>query len=61
MSNQKKSLFMQDIPGNLQTLEKSYRFKFRLRKKLFKVAFKIIESIWMVLQIIHYICEIFHM
>lgn len=60
MSKGNKSLFMRDIPGNSQSPRKSHGFKVRWRRALFKMAFKTIEAIWMVVQIIQYIREIFH-
>ena len=61
MQKQNKSLFMQDSPGNSSNPRSSHRFKFKRkwRKALFQVAFKALEVLLVVLQIIQCICEMF--
>ena len=53
----KQSLFMQDVPERSNSPEKSQRTNFKL--KVFKMLFKLIEALWMVVQIAQYIVEIF--
>lgn len=53
----KKSLFMQDVPERSHLPEKSQRTTFKL--KAFKMLFKLIEALWMVVQIVQYFVEIF--
>ena len=59
MQKQNKSLFMQDDPGNSSKPRKSHRFKDKWRKTLFRVAFKGLEVLLVVLQIIQCFCEMF--
>ena len=61
MPKHKKSLFTQDNPGNSLNPQNSHRFKFKRkwRKKLFQLAFKSLEVLLMVLQIIQCFCEMF--
>lgn len=53
----KESLFMQDVPQCFHSTKKSQRTTFR--RKVFKVLFKLIEALWMVVQIAQYFVEIF--
>ena len=53
----KKSLFMQDVPERSYPPENSQRTSFKL--KMFKMLFKLIEALWMVVQIAQYFVEIF--
>ena len=53
----KKSLFMQDVPERSHPPEKSQRTS--LKVKAFKMLFKLIEALWMVVQIAQYFVEIF--
>ena len=53
----KQSLFMQDIPECSHPPEKSQRTSFKL--KVFKMLFKLIEALWMIVQIAQYFVEIF--
>ena len=53
----KKSLFMQDVPERSHPPEKSQRTSFKL--KVFKLLFKLIEALWMIVQIAQYFVEIF--
>ena len=53
----KQSLFMQDVPERPHPPEKSQKTSFKL--KVFKMLFKLIEALWMVVQIAQYIVEIF--
>ncbi len=61
MHKHKKSLFMQDCPGNSSISQTSHRFKFKRkwRKTVFRLVFKALEVLLVVLQIIHYFCEMF--
>lgn len=61
MQKQNKSLFMQDSLENTSTPKNSHRFKFRREwhKTLFKMVFKALEVLLVVLQIIQCICEMF--
>lgn len=59
MKKRKKSLYMQDVPGNSQHPGKFHRKLLCWRKWLFQALFKGIELLWMVVQIIQYLCEIF--
>lgn len=61
MQKKKQSLYMQDRPGNSQSPKKSHRKKSPWQKLIFKILFKGIEAIWMVVQIIQYLSEIFKM
>ena len=58
MQKHKKSLFMQDSPGNSSVPRTSHRFKFK-RKTVFRLAFKALEVLLVVLQIIQCFCEMF--
>ena len=53
----KHSLFMQDIPVRSHPPKKSQRTSFKL--KVFKLLFKLIEALWMIVQIVQYFVEIF--
>ena len=53
----KQSLFMQDVPERSHPPEKSQRTTFKL--KVFKMLFKLIEALWMIVQIAQYFVEIF--
>ena len=53
----KKSLFMQDVPERSHPPEKSQRTSFKL--KVFKLLFKLIEALCMIVQIAQYFVEIF--
>lgn len=57
----KITLFMQNNPGNSSSPKNSHRLKSKRKwcKTFFKVAFRLLEVLSMVLQIIHYICEMF--
>lgn len=57
MKNKDKSLFMQDSPGNSPTRKRSHRSKVPWRKKLFQFAFKALEALLVILQIIQCLCE----
>ena len=59
MQKKTKSLFMQDKTDTSQSPETSHQTKPFGRKFLFKALFKGIEAIWMIVQIIQYLCEIF--
>lgn len=52
-----KSFVIQDVPERSHPPEKSQRTTFKL--KVFKILFKLIEALWMVVQIAQYIVEIF--
>lgn len=54
-----ESLFMQDSPGTSPTPRKSHRFKFHWRKTVFQFAFKGLEVLLMILQILQCLCEMF--
>lgn len=54
-----KQLFMQDTPEQPSTQEKSQSLRGKFFKKIFCVAFKMIECLYYVLKIIHYFNEIF--
>ena len=56
MNNQ--SLCMQDDPGGTQTPEESHAH-FPYKKTVFKALFKGIEALWMIMEIIHHLREIF--
>lgn len=53
-----KSLFMQDIPSSPDPTE-AQKSKSCWRVLIFKSVFKAIEAIWMVVQIVQYLFEIF--
>ena len=61
MQKQNKSLFMQDRPGNSSNPRTSHRFKFKRkwRKTFFRFAFRTLEVLLMILQIIQCFCEMF--
>lgn len=59
MQKKAESLFIQDKTDTSQTPETSHQIKFLGRKFIFKALFKGIEAIWMIVQIIQYLCEIF--
>ena len=58
MQNKNNSLFMQDDPRVSPTPEKSQPFGKVWRKMLFQIAFKTLEVLLMIVQIIHCILEI---
>lgn len=61
MQKHKKSLFMQDSSGNSSIPRISHRSKFKRkwRKTAFRLAFKALEVLLVVLQIIQCFCEMF--
>lgn len=59
MQKKTESLFIQDKPDTSQPPETSHQIKPFGRKFIFKALFKGIEAIWMIVQIIQYLCEIF--
>ena len=61
MNKYKKSLFMQDSPSNSSNPRSSHRFKFKRkwRKTLFRLAFRALEVLLVILQIIQCFCEMF--
>lgn len=59
MQKKIESLFMQDKTDTSLTPETSHQIKSFSRKFIFKAIFKGIEAIWMIVQIIQYLCEIF--
>lgn len=61
MKKIKKSLFMQDNPDNSSNPQNSHRFKFKRKwyKAIFRVAFKLLEVLLVILKIIHCVCEMF--
>ena len=61
MRKHKKSLFMQDSPGNSSNPRTSHCFKFKRkwRKTLFRLAFRALEVLLVILQIIQCFCEMF--
>lgn len=59
MKKQKKSLSMQDYPGISSVPSNSHPFKANWRKVCFQVAFKALEVLLVVLQIIQCLCEMF--
>ena len=61
MQKQNKALFMQDRPGNSSNPRTSHRFKFKRkwRKTFFRFAFRTLEVLLMILQIIQCFCEMF--
>lgn len=61
MQKKKQSLYMQDSLGNSQSPRKSHHIKVPWKKLVFKFLFKGIEMIWMIVQIIQYLSEIFKM
>lgn len=59
MYKNKKTLFMQDAPGTSSEVEKSHCKGFNWRRTIFKFAFKSLEVLLMILEIIKCFCEIF--
>lgn len=59
MKKQKKSLFMQDSPGNSYPPSKSHRFKISCCKTIFRVLFKGLEVMLVIVKIIQCFFEIF--
>ena len=61
MQKHKKSLFMQDSPGNSSVPRSSHCFNFKRkwRKTFFQLAFKVLEVLLVILQIIQCFCEMF--
>lgn len=61
MRKHKKSLFLQDNLGNSSNPRNSHRFNFKRKwcKALFQLAFKVLEALLMVLQIIQCFFEMF--
>ena len=61
MHKYKKSLFMQDNPGNSSIPRTSHHFKIKRkwRKTVFRLAFRALEVLLVVLQIIQCFCEMF--
>ena len=54
-----KSLIMQDAPDRSRESPKSHRKKVQARKATFKVIFKLLEALLMIVEVIKGICEIF--
>ena len=52
-----KLLFIQDVPKQSHSKKKSQRTTVKLM--VFKVTFKLIEALWMIVQIAQYFVEIF--
>ena len=52
-----KLLFIQDVPKQSHSKKKSQKTTVKLM--VFKVIFKIIEALWMIVQIAQYFIEIF--
>lgn len=61
MHKHKKSLFMQDSPDNSSVPRTSHRFKFKpkWRKTVFRLVFRALEVLLVILQIIQCFCEMF--
>jgi len=59
MQKKNQSLLMQDKTDTSQTPENSHQLKLFCRRAIFQALFKGIEAIWMIIQIIQYLCEIF--
>jgi len=59
MSDKRKSLFMQDEPGIPPNPQNSHPFNSKWRKIFFQLAFKALEVLLVILQIIQCICEMF--
>lgn len=61
MKKNKKSLFIQDSPGNSSNPRTSHRIKFKCkwRKTVFRLTFRALEVSLVVLQIIQCLCEMF--
>ena len=61
MHKHNKSLSMQDNPGNSSIPKTSHHFKLKRkwRRTVFRSAFKILEVVLMILQIIQCFCEMF--
>ena len=61
MHKHKKSLFMQDSLDNSPIPRTSHRFKFKRkwRKIVFRLVFRALEVLLVVLQIIQCFCEMF--
>lgn len=59
MKKNNKSLIMQDAPDRSRESPKSHRKKVQARKATFKVIFKLLEALLMIVEVIKGICEIF--
>ena len=61
MKKHKKTLFMQDSPNNSSEPRTSHRLKLKRnwRKTVFRLGFKALEVLLVVLQIIQCFCEMF--
>lgn len=56
----KKMLIVQNVRMTSQKPnKKSVKKRKKLRKKIFKILFRGIEALWMLMQIIQYVCQIF--
>lgn len=56
----KKMLFMQNVQGTPQKLDKkSEKKRKKLRSRIFKFLFQGIEALWMLIQIVQYVLQIF--
>lgn len=56
----KKMLIVQNVRMTSQKPnKKSVKRRKRLRKKIFKILFRGIETLWMLMQIIQCVCQIF--
>ena len=56
----KKMLIVQNVRMTSQKPnKKSVKRRKKLRKKIFKILFRGIETLWMLMQIIQYVCQIF--
>ena len=45
-------------PANRNSSQKSHRHKTSWQKVFFQIAFKAIEAVWMIIQVIQYLSEI---
>ena len=59
MQDKNKSLSIQDNPNPSPSPSKSQRFRTFMRKNTFKILFKGLEALWMILEIIPCLSEIF--
>ncbi len=56
----KKMLFIQNVQvASHKPNKKSEKKRKKLRSKIFKIVFKGIEALWLIVQIVQYICQIF--
>ena len=59
MRKKRKKLYAQDAPSTTRLPKNARKKRPILRQKVFQFLFKGVEALWMLVQIVQYICEFF--